>query len=90
MEIQDHALLFCTSEVVVWQVQGHLVLWVNSSTSSQKILVSLQRWVPGHWSAAGRGFWNKGSLFEPIIQSESLQAALTEVGEADIASCTDL
>lgn len=74
----------------MWQVQVHLLLGVNSSTSSQEILVSLQRWVPGSWSAGGRGFWNKGSLFEPIILSESLQAVLTEVGEADTASCTDL
>lgn len=50
-------------------------------------------WVPGGWSAGGRGFWSKGSLFELIILSESLQAVLAEVGEADIAAaliCKDL
>lgn len=49
----------------------------------------------GAWllSAGGRGFWSKGSLFELIILSESLQAVLAEVGEADIAAaliCKDL
>jgi len=35
-------------------------------------------------------FWYKGSLSERIILSNSLQAVLFEVGEADITTCTDV